>query len=146
LCRFEAKKLLKIGAIVIMVGRSLQKIEKVVNEFKASKVPIRMDHIHIKNMDFNEPSNVEKDFQNLMLSLKGKLDVVINAAGVVNRKSLKQATLVDWDKSMSLEIVKQISNERKCESNVPNCEYECAISQGFQRLCSKCLSLSRNNS
>jgi len=34
-----------------------------------------------------------------MLRFKGQLDVLINAAGVVNRKSLKQATLVDWDKS-----------------------------------------------
>jgi hypothetical protein len=34
-----------------------------------------------------------------MLATKGKLDVMVNAAGVVNRKSLKQATLVDWDKS-----------------------------------------------
>ena len=35
-----------------------------------------------------------------MLTTKGKLDILINAAGVVNRKSLKQATLVDWDKSI----------------------------------------------
>jgi hypothetical protein len=52
-----------IGAYVIMVGRTLNKIEKVLNEFQASKIPIKMDHIIRKNMDFNEPSNVEKDFQ-----------------------------------------------------------------------------------
>lgn len=34
-----------------------------------------------------------------MIKLKGRLDVVINSAGVVNRKSLKDATLIDWDKS-----------------------------------------------
>jgi NADP-dependent 3-hydroxy acid dehydrogenase YdfG len=37
-----------------------------------------------------------------MLDLKGRLDVLINAAGIVNRKSLKQATLVDWDKSIKI--------------------------------------------
>lgn len=52
-----------IGAYVIMIGRTLQKIERVLNEFQASKIPMRMDHIIRKNMDFNEPSNVEKDFQ-----------------------------------------------------------------------------------
>ena len=36
-----------------------------------------------------------------MLGTKGKLDVMVNAAGVVNTKSLKEATLVDWDKSTS---------------------------------------------
>lgn len=34
-----------------------------------------------------------------MLGLKGKLNVLVNSAGVVNKKSLRQATLVDWDKS-----------------------------------------------
>ncbi len=90
---------LAVGAIVIMIGRTMQKIERVVKEFRDQGIVIRDTHFLYKNMDFNEPSNVEKDFQNLMLKTKGRLDVIVNAAGVVNRKSLKQATLVDWDKS-----------------------------------------------
>jgi len=34
-----------------------------------------------------------------MLKTQGRLDVLINAAGVVNRKALKQSTVIDWDKS-----------------------------------------------
>lgn len=54
-----------LGANVIMIGRTMQKIEKVLMEFKAQGLPISEGRIHAKNMDFNEPSNVEKDFQNV---------------------------------------------------------------------------------
>jgi len=48
-----------------MIGRTMQKIEKVIAEFKAEHIPDVEKNAKPKNMDFNEPSNVEKDFQSV---------------------------------------------------------------------------------
>ena len=50
---------------MILVGRTLKKITQVMEEFKAQGVVIRENQIIIKNMDFSEPTAVEKDFQNV---------------------------------------------------------------------------------
>jgi hypothetical protein len=50
---------------VILIGRTIKKIEQVVAEFQAQGIVTREDHIMMKNMDFNEPTSVEKDFQNV---------------------------------------------------------------------------------
>jgi len=63
-----------------------------------------------------------------MLKTKGKLDALINCAGVVNRKSLKQATLVDWDKSIFIKNLSySISDEYQCKINVSINEHECSF-------------------
>ncbi len=43
----------------------MTKIEKTILEFKAEGIPIDESHILAKSMNFHEPSNVEKDFQNV---------------------------------------------------------------------------------
>jgi hypothetical protein len=63
-----------------------------------------------------------------MIKLKGKLDILINAAGVVNRKSLKEASLVDWDKS---KVDGKNSYDGKCERDVSDDKHEHSISQGL---------------
>lgn len=61
-----------------------------------------------------------------MLRLKGQLDVLINAAGVVNRKSLKEASLIDWDKS---KVNGKGSNDSKRKRNVSDDKYEYSFPQ-----------------
>ena len=52
-----------------MIGRTIPKIEKTLAEFKQEGLMVGETNILPKNMDFNEPSNVEKDFQNVSLLL-----------------------------------------------------------------------------
>jgi len=82
------------GANVVLIGRNKQKLELLKNE---------SDNINnfVCATDLASPIFVEKDFRGIIKRLKGKIDVLINAAGIVNIKPFKVSTLKDWDYSIS---------------------------------------------
>ena len=48
-----------------MTSRNTKKLDDMIEEFKKEGIPIGPNQTINKKMDFNEPSNVEKDFQNV---------------------------------------------------------------------------------
>ena len=48
-----------------MTSRNTKKLDDMIEEFKKEGIPIGPNQCINKKMDFNEPSNVEKDFQNV---------------------------------------------------------------------------------
>lgn len=60
---------LTVGAYVIMVGRTVAKLNKVVDElagdFQRRGRELPRDRILTKHMDFGDPPAVEKNFQNV---------------------------------------------------------------------------------
>ena len=64
LLRAGNMEIVMLGAYVIMVGRTAQKVDALYMELKKEGL-INGDCVMPKSMDFNEPANVEKDFQNV---------------------------------------------------------------------------------
>jgi len=49
-----------------MIGRTTPKLDKTLNEFRSEGIVTSEAKVIPKNMDFNEPTTVEKDFQNVI--------------------------------------------------------------------------------
>lgn len=124
-----------------MTGRDQAHLDRLFEDFKAQGIPTTERTAIKMPCDFMDPASVEKEFRNVsifiyaqyqaMMKTGGKLDVLINAAGVVNRKSIKQATVIDWDKSNFKKSFISFSNVNKRKRQSADDQHESRILEGL---------------
>ena len=103
-----ASKLLSYGCKVVLLSRKLEDLEKVKNDFKSEN--IKCFECDITNI------NQFKDVVHEVVNTWGKLDILINNAGITKDKLLLRMNESDWDNVINVNL-KGCYNTIKVASN-----------------------------
>jgi len=103
-----ASKLLSYGCKVVLLSRKLEDLEKVKNDFKSEN--IKCFECDITNI------NHFKDVVHEVVNTWGKLDILINNAGITKDKLLLRMNESDWDNVININL-KGCYNTIKVASN-----------------------------
>src|SRR5213592_4167281 len=96
------------GANVVAVGRNEAELNKLRDEIRDSTGSIR---IHLA--DVTELSQVDRMVSETVQHL-GKIDVLVNAAGIIKNGNIEDTTLDDWDKMLSINLRSVFYLMQKC--------------------------------
>jgi NAD(P)-dependent dehydrogenase (short-subunit alcohol dehydrogenase family) len=88
----------KNGAKVVAVGRNEKELNSLRDEVGSKKGTIK-----VALTDIREISQTEKLVKDTIEAF-GKLDVLVNAAGIIMNGSIEDTTLEDWDKMMNVNL------------------------------------------
>ncbi|MCC7308889.1 MAG: SDR family oxidoreductase [Acidobacteria bacterium] len=106
--RATAIRLASEGAVVMAVGRNqgeLGALRDEAHEFDAVVKP------HLA--DLTETSQVDRLVADTVESY-GRLDILVNAAGIIKNGSIETTTLADWDKMMNVNLRSMFYLTQKC--------------------------------
>ena len=103
-----SSKLLSYGCKVVLLSRKLEDLEKVKNDFKSEN--IKCFECDITNI------NQFKDVVHEVVNTWGKLDILINNAGITKDKLLLRMNESDWDNVINVNL-KGCYNTIKVASN-----------------------------
>ena len=103
-----SSKLLSYGCKVVLLSRKLEDLEKVKNDFKSEN--IKCFECDITNI------NQFKDVVHEVVNIWGKLDILINNAGITKDKLLLRMNESDWDNVINVNL-KGCYNTIKVASN-----------------------------
>ncbi|MDM5338549.1 glucose 1-dehydrogenase [Fictibacillus enclensis] len=93
-----ATALASSGARIILAGRSLEQLHRTQEEFSGQGF-----HVHVMELDVSDGSQLLLLEKNLSETY-GKIDILVNAAGLNVRKSILEITQEDWDKVMNTNL------------------------------------------
>lgn len=96
--RAIAKKLLRSGANVIMLGRNVSAMQSLNTDIK------KVGQSFIYTCDLLKPIEMEETFLRVIENFEGKIDCLINAAGVVFSKEYLECTLPEYDQVMTINV------------------------------------------
>ncbi|EGH31227.1 Short-chain dehydrogenase/reductase SDR, partial [Pseudomonas syringae pv. japonica str. M301072] len=91
-----AKRFAEEGASVVLVGRNHDKLAKVAAQLKGE------GHL-IRATDVADPSDVEALFKEVATRF-GRLDVLVNNAGIVKSGKVTELGIEDWKELMSVDL------------------------------------------
>ena len=91
-----ASKLLSYGCKVVLLSRKLEDLEKVKNDFKSEN--IKCFECDITNINHFE------DVVHEVVNTWGRLDILINNAGITKDKLLLRMNESDWDSVMNINL------------------------------------------
>lgn len=92
--RETAKSLIEKGAIVLVTGRSEDRLKKSFGDLDCQTIAF----------DIGEASNIQKNAQNCLDLLNGKVDVLINNAGIGERKTIEELTIDSFMKVFNVNV------------------------------------------
>lgn len=95
--RATTKLFVENGAKVIAVGRNMKELQNLRNEIE------NKDLIKLTQTDTCETKQVEKLVTDTIDNYK-RLDILINAAGIIGNGSIETTTLDEWDKMMNTNL------------------------------------------
>lgn len=90
-----AKLFAENGAKVVAVGRNDKELNSLKEEVSGSLKPVFAD--------LREPSQIDRLITNTIDNFK-RLDILINAAGIIGNGSVENTSLEDWDKMMNINL------------------------------------------
>lgn len=93
-----AKEIAEQGATVILCARNLEKLDEVVQEIKKSGATAQA-----LQLDLTSVAGITKVFQSIYDDF-GRIDVLINNAGLGNNHSALEVTEDDWDQMMDVNL------------------------------------------
>jgi NAD(P)-dependent dehydrogenase (short-subunit alcohol dehydrogenase family) len=111
--RATALQFLRSGATVIGVGRNQADLESLRTDASGSDGSL---HVHLT--DVTEVSQIDR-LVTETIEHHDRIDVLVNAAGILNGGSIKNTTLDDWDKMMNINVRSVFYLMQKC---VPHLE------------------------
>lgn len=85
--KIVANKLLRKGATVALLGRNLHALEAIGRQGQGI----------VFECDLGHPTNLREVFLNVMDRLNGRLDILINCAGMSINKEFRDTNLLEWD-------------------------------------------------
>jgi meso-butanediol dehydrogenase/(S,S)-butanediol dehydrogenase/diacetyl reductase len=91
-----ARRFAAEGAIVVLVGRTETKLVKVANTLENSRF-----YVHVA--DISSPQDVERLAQ-VVEDKFGRVDVLVNNAGVVVQGQVDEASIEDWKKIIDIDL------------------------------------------
>lgn len=93
-----ADALLRSGCEIVIVGSS-QKGEKIVEDYRAEGLPA-----HFVKGDLSKREEVSRSFEEALLLLNGRLDILVNSAGVQRRYPSEDFPIEEWDLVMAVNL------------------------------------------
>lgn len=106
--RATAVRLAKDGAQVVAVGRNERNLNELREEISAVGGAVKMAFA-----DIREIKQVEKLVTDTTENF-GKIDVLINAAGIISNGTIESTTLEDWDKMFDINLRAVFFLMQKC--------------------------------
>lgn len=103
----------KNGATVVAVGRNEKELNALRDEAQKKKGSLR---VHLA--DIRETTQVER-LVNDTVAAYGRIDVLVNAAGIIANGTIENTTLDDWDKMLNINLRCVFYLTQKC---VPHLE------------------------
>ncbi|WAT00424.1 SDR family NAD(P)-dependent oxidoreductase [Rouxiella chamberiensis] len=91
-----ARRFSKEGAIVVLVGRTEIKLAKVANTLESTNY-----YVHVADM--SNPQDVER-LAEVVLDKFGRVDVLVNNAGVAVQGQVNEASIEDWKKVFDIDV------------------------------------------
>lgn len=91
-----ARRFSKEGAIVVLVGRTEIKLAKVANTLESTNY-----YVHVA--DISNPQDVER-LAEVVLDKFGRVDVLVNNAGVAVQGKVNEASIEDWKKVFDIDV------------------------------------------
>lgn len=91
-----ARRFASEGAIVVLVGRTKEKLEKVAQSLSTTQY-----YIHIA--DVAKAQDIER-MAAVIVDKFGRVDVLVNGAGVVTQGKVADASLEDWHKMIEIDL------------------------------------------
>lgn len=91
-----ARRFSKEGAIVVLVGRTEIKLAKVANTLESTNY-----YVHVADM--SNPQDVER-LADVVLDKFGRVDVLVNNAGVAVQGQVNEASIEDWKKVFDIDV------------------------------------------
>ncbi len=138
--RASASLFAENGSTVIAVGRN----EKELNILR-DEVSEKEGTVKIYLADIRETTQVERFFS-YMTENFGRMDVLVNAAGIILNGSIEDTVLDDWDKMMNINLrsvffmmKKSISHLAKTKGNIVNVSSVAGI-RAFPNVLAYCVS------
>lgn len=95
--RATTKLFIENGAKVIAVGRNMKELQALRDEID------KKDLLKLTQTDVCEKKQVEKLITDTIDNYK-RLDILINAAGIIGNGSIETTTLAEWDKMMNTNL------------------------------------------
>ena len=92
--RETAKSLIDKGAIVLVTGRSQDRLEKSFGDLDCQTIAF----------DIGDTSNIEKNAEKCLDLLDGKVDALINNAGIGERKRIEELTIESFQKVFNVNV------------------------------------------
>jgi NAD(P)-dependent dehydrogenase (short-subunit alcohol dehydrogenase family) len=96
------------GALVIAVGRREKELSSLADEIQAAGGSVR-----IATADLREPSQIEA-FVEETFANSGQIDVLVNAAGIIQNGSIETTSLDEWDEMMNINLRSVFYLMQKC--------------------------------
>lgn len=104
----QALALAAAGAKIVVAGRRMDKLESTVesvSELGSTGIPI--------SVDLNDRAGIP-DFAKQALKAFGRLDILINAAGVNLRQDVNDISIESWDQTLNLNLATPFFLAREC--------------------------------
>lgn len=92
--RETAKSLIKKGALVLVTGRSQERLETSLGDLECQTIAF----------DIGDSSKIERNAQRCLEMLNGKVDVLVNNAGIGERKSIEELTIESFQKVFNVNV------------------------------------------
>ena len=89
-----AKNLIKKGAIVLVTGRSQERLDRTFGDIEC----------HTIAFDIGDTSNIEHNAKKCLDLLNGQVDVLINNAGIGERKSIEELSIDSFMKVFNVNV------------------------------------------
>lgn len=106
--RAAAIRLARDGAAIVAVGRNQSEMGSLrdeVHEFNGVVKPHLADVTETSQMDRLITETIENH---------GRIDILVNAAGIIKNGSIEDTTLADWDKMMNINLRSMFYLMQKC--------------------------------
>ena len=89
-----ARHLIEKGARVLVTGRSQERLDEAFNDIDCQTIAF----------DIGDSSNIEENAKNCLEKLDGQVDVLINNAGIGERRSIEELTIEDFLKVFNVNV------------------------------------------
>ncbi len=89
-----AINLIEKGAVVLVTGRSQERLDEALTDIEC----------HTVAFDIGDTSNIEQNAKKCLALLNGKVDVLINNAGIGERKSIEELSIESFMKVFNVNV------------------------------------------